>query len=184
MRTPEDTPSDADQIIREGTIASVDADTRMIVVELDDESLTPPIKWFEAGAGPMSTGTDPEIGEGVMLLCPGGEIGAARALRGLPRPGFPQIVKANTALVKYKDGTTLSYDWAAHQLVYTLAAGATFKVVAEAGVTFEGPLHCTGPITSDGEISGAEVKAGGIALGTHKHEKVAAGLVISGGPVA
>jgi phage baseplate assembly protein V len=43
----------------------------------------PPIRWIERRAGRTRTWSPPSQGEQVVLLCPGGEIGAAVALRGL-----------------------------------------------------------------------------------------------------
>lgn len=185
MRTPEDTLTDADQLIRYGTIASVDLDAGTIVVDLDDDSQTPAIRWFELAMGRKKTWVRPVQGEQVMLFCPAGEVSAAVALRGLASNAFPKPGDEADDLVTYEDGAKLSYDMASHTLTYALPAGATFKVTAPGGTTIDGPLHCTGAITSDGDMTAqGDVKAGSISLKSHKHSGVAAGSAQSGGPVA
>jgi phage baseplate assembly protein V len=177
MRTPEDTATDADQLIRFGAIASVDLAAARCVVELDDDALTGPIRWIEMRMGKTRTWSPPSEREQVVLLCPAGEIGAAIALRGLISDEFAALGDSLAELIEFLDGALLSYDPEGHALAFVLPGGATFRVVASGGATFEGPLHCTGDISTDGDV-----KAGGISLTSHKHSGVAAGGAISGGP--
>lgn len=178
MRTPEDTPTDADQLIRFGTIASVDLGAARCVVELDDDALTGPIRWIEMRMGKTRTWSPPSVGEQVVLLCPAGEIGAAVALRGLVSNAFVALGDSLTEIIEFLDGCALSYDPEAHALAFVLPGGATFRVVASGGTTLDGPLHCTGDISSDGDV-----KAGAISLTNHKHSGVAAGAAVSGVPL-
>lgn len=183
MRTPEDAPTDADQLIRFGAIASVDLAAARCVVELDDDSHTAPIRWIEFRAGKTRTWSPPSEGEQVAVLCPAGEIGAAVALRGLASDSFPPAGNSLTELIEFEDGATLSYDPAAHALAFALPAGATLTINAPGGVTitgdatFKGDLHCTGTVTADTDVVG-----GGKSLKAHKHGGVQAGSAQTGAP--
>ena len=179
MRTPEDTPTDPDQLIRFGTIASVDLGAGRCVVDLDDDSATPPIRWIEMRMGRTRTWSPPSVGEQVVLLCPAGEIGAAVALRGLASDAFGPLGDGLTEIVEFLDGARVSYDPEAHCLAVALPAGGAVRVVAPAGMRIEGDLECTGTISA-----ALDVIAAGISGKGHRHDKVQAGAAISGGPVA
>lgn len=179
MRTPEDTPTDPDQLIRFGTIASVDLGAARCVVTLDDDSASPPIRWIELRMGRTRTWSPPSDGEQVVLLCPAGEIGAAVALRGLASDAFGPLGDSLTEIVEFLDGARLSYDPEAHGLVIALPSGGAVRVVASGGVRIEGDLACTGTISADGDV-----QTNGISLKGHHHDKVQAGAALSGGPVA
>lgn len=179
MRTPEDTPTDADQLIRFGTIASVDLGAARCVVDLDDDSASPPIRWIETRAGQTRTWSPPSVGEQVLLFCPAGEIGAAVAMRGLSSDAFPALGDSLAEIVEFMDGARLSYDPEAHVLSVTLPDAGAVRIVAPGGLSVEGDLDCTGTITAT-----VDVLADGISGKGHRHNGVQSGAAISGGPVA
>lgn len=177
MRTPEDAPTDPDQLIRFGTIASVDLAAGRCVVSLDDDSQTSTIRWVEMRAGKTRTWSPPSQGEQIILLCPGGEIGAAVALRGVASDAYPPAGNSLTEIIgQYEDGAVISYDPVAHALACVLPAGATFHVVASK-TTFDGDLDCTGTITA-----AQDVLAGAVSLKSHKTTGVQPGTGLSGNP--
>ncbi|WP_408586578.1 phage baseplate assembly protein V [Novosphingobium sp.] len=201
MRTPESTPTDPDQLIRFGAIASVDLAAGRCTVTIDEDgasgdATTPPIRWFEARAGATRTWSPPSEGEQVMLLCPAGEIGSAVALRGLSSNANPPAGDSLTELIKFADGAVLSYDPEAHALSFMLPAGATMEVEADGGVTITGDVTVDGNMTVLGDVattgditlSGAltadgDVTGEGTSLHTHQHKGVTTGTGHTGGPV-
>lgn len=178
MRSPEDTPTDADQLIRFGVIESVDLGSGRCVVSLDDESRSPPIRWIEGRAGRTRTWSPPSEGEQVVLLCPAGEIGAAVALRGLSSNTFPAPGNSQIELIEFDDGAVFSYDPQAHALACILPAGGTAEITAPGGLTLNGDLVVKGKVSADGDVL-----VGSISLKGHKHSGVSAGSAQSGGPL-
>ncbi|RSU73162.1 phage baseplate assembly protein V [Sphingomonas sp. S-NIH.Pt3_0716] len=183
MRTPEDAPTDADQLIRFGTIASVDLAAARCVVDLDDDSHTAPIRWIELRAGKTRTWSPPSKGEQMVVFCPAGEIGAAVALRGLSSDAFPPAGATLKELIEFEDGAIMSYDPVAHAMEIVLPAGASLAITAPGGATITGDLtingevRCTGTVTADSDVVG-----GGKSLKGHKHTGVQAGGAQSGAP--
>jgi phage baseplate assembly protein V len=177
MRTPEDTPTDADQLIRFGTIASVDLGAARCTVSLDDDAVTGPVRWLEARMGQTRTWSPPSEGEQVLVLCPAGEIGAAVALRGLVSDAFPPPGNDLLEIMQFKDGAALSYDTDNHALAIILPNGGSLRVVAPGGVKVEGDLACTGAIKADGDVV-----AGTVSLQNHLTTGVTGGTGISGKP--
>jgi len=177
MRTPEDAPTDPDRLIRLGTVASVDLAGATCTVNLDSGVVAGPLKWIERRAGATRTWSPPSVGEQVMLICPGGEIGAGLVLRGIFSTAHPAPGNTLAELTEYADGAIISYDPVAHALTVTLPDGGTAAITAPGGVTITGPLHVTGPITSDADVTGA-----GTSLHTHHHTGVATGSGVTGAP--
>ncbi len=183
MRSPQDAPTDPDQLIRFGTIASVDLGAARCVVTLDDAAATGPIRWFEARAGATRTWSPPSIGEQVMVLCAGGEIGAAVALRGIASDANPPAGNSLVENITFSDGAVLSYDPAAHALAFALPAGGTMAITAPGGVTITGDLTINGDATATGTVTGqADVVAAGISGKGHHHGGITRGTALADGP--
>lgn len=207
MRSPEDAPTDADQLIRFGSVASVDLAAARCTVKFDDDVESAPIRWIESRHGATSTWTPPSVGEQVVLLCPAGEIGAGVALRGLSCAAFPPADNRAIDLVKFGDDAVLSYDAAAHEMIINLPAGATITATADGGVTINGPVTINGETVINGQTtvngdvqvngqvdvsgnigSGGTVNAsttvigGGVNLKTHRHSGVTTGSGTTGTP--
>ena len=191
MRTPEDAPTDADKLIRFGTIASVDLGAGTCTVTLDGEAdvVTPPVSWLERRMGATKTWSPPSEGEQGILLCPAGEIAAGIFLPGVRSNANPMPGTSETELVQFSDGTEVSYDPQAHALAVVLSDGGTLAVTAPGGGTFTGDLAITGNLTVSGDancagtVTGqADVVGGGKSLKGHKHTGVSPGTAISGAP--
>lgn len=180
MRTMQDAPTDPDQLIRLGTIASVDLASARCTVRLadGDDGETGPLPWKEGRAGETRTWSPPSIGEQVVLICAGGELGAGLVLRGLPCEAFPPVGNSLTELIRFSDGAILSYDPASHALAFTLPGGATMGIEADGGIAITGDITLTGKLTASDDVV-----AGGISLKSHKHGGVQAGGAQTGGPV-
>ena len=169
MRTSEDTPTDADNLIRLGTIASVDLAAKRCVVALEDGVESPPLRWLERRMGETRTHSPPSVGEEVVLLCPAGEIGGGVVVGGLSNTRFPSPASTAIDLIRFADGAVLSYDPAAHAASLTLPGGGTLNITADVNVT--GTLTAT-----------VDVVGGGKSLKGHKHGGVQAGSAQTGAP--
>lgn len=178
MRTPEDTETDADGLIRLGKVASVDLAAARCTVSFDDEAESPPLRWIEGAAGTTRTWSPPSIGEQVMLLCPGGEIAAAVALRGLVSTAHPALGNSLRELTRFSDGAEIAYDPETHELEAILPAGATLALVADGGITITGDIILTGKLTASDDVIAA-----GKSLKGHKHGGVQTGSGQTGTPV-
>lgn len=183
-------------LIRYGTVATVDAATARVVVSLGGLT-TKPIPWLAPRAGATRTWSPPSPGEQVLVLSPGGNLGAAVALTGIFYDAFtkPGEATVDNVVIAFGDGAVLLYDQAAHVLKGTLPAGGRVEVAAPGGLhlvgdvdidgafhvtqaaTFDATLHTAQDITSD-----ADVKAGDISLRNHPHDKVQPGGGMSGKP--
>jgi phage baseplate assembly protein V len=96
------------------------------------------IQWFALFAGETSDWLAPSIGEGVMLLCPSGDLSQGIALRGFYSEDFPPpSTDPNKHVRKYRDGALVEYDFAAHSLKANLPAGATVLIVAPGAVNVQ-----------------------------------------------
>lgn len=182
MRSPESTPSDPDELIRFGRIASVDLVAARCTVTIDEdgasgEAVSGPIRWIESRAGATRTWSPPTVGEEVVLLCPSGTIGNAVALRGLANADNPAAGDTLTELITFTDGAVLSYDPEAHALVIELPGSGTLAITAPGGITIDGDVEITGTLTASEDVIG-----GGKSLKTHKHTGVQAGSSETGEP--
>lgn len=184
-RTPEDTPTDPDALIRIGIVASVDLATGTCTVTLDDGdgAITQPIRWLHPRMGSTKAWSPPSVGEQGLVLCPGGEIGAAVFVGGLHSNAFPPPLDEATPLLRFSDGATLSYDPQAHELLLQLPSGATTVLVSDGGVDIVGDVSISGNVTvSETLTANTDVVGGGKSLKDHRHTGVAAGGAQSGPP--
>jgi phage baseplate assembly protein V len=177
MRTPEDHPTDADDLIRIGTVASVDLADGRCTVLFDDDSESGPIRWQAARMGAIRVWVPPSEGEQVFVLCPAGEVAGASIVGSVPSDDNPPPATTNVALIDFADGAVLQYDPTSHALTFTLPGGGTLGIVADGGVTIEGDVNVTGTLTATTDVVG-----GGKSLKGHKHTGVQAGGGISGAP--
>lgn len=171
-RTPEDTPTDPDALIRVGIVASVDvqAGTCTVTLDEDDGAETQAIRWLHARMGDTKIWLPPAVGEQVLVLCPGGEIGAAIAIGGIHSNAFPPPIDEATPLLRFADGATLSYDPTAHELLMQLPSGATTVLVSDGGVDIVGNVAIEGDVTVSGTMTATtDVIGGGKHLKTHTH---------------
>lgn len=182
MRSPESTPSDPDELIRFGRIASVDLAAARCTVTIDEdgasgEAVTGPIRWIEGRAGSTRTWSPPSVGEEVVLLCPGGQLGLAVALRGLANADNSPAGTTLTELITFADGAVLSYDPEGHALAFALPTDATLAITASGGITIEGDITLTGSLTASDDVV-----ASGKSLKTHTHGGVQVGSSETGAP--
>lgn len=183
MTEQEDIPADVSDLIRIGTITSVDLAAKRCTVtygdDEDGEAETPPVRWLAARAGRTKVSSPPSIGEQVVLLCPDGQIAAGVALLGLEQDSFPlPIAKADETIMEYPDGALIGYDAETHALTAILPAGGTAMIDAAGGITLRGNVTVEGTVTVSDDVT-----AGGVSLKNHKHGNVQAGAAQTGTPV-
>lgn len=178
MRTPEDTPTDPDALVRYGVVASVDHATGHCTVELDDGVISPPLPWLAPRMGETKVWLPPSVGEQVKVTCPGGEIGAGCVSGGLPCDANPAPSSTATPLIRFKDGAVISYDPEASELLIQLPSGATTVLASDGGVDIVGDVNVMGKLTASDDLL-----AGSVSLKNHKHGGVQAGGAQSGAPV-
>ncbi|CDO35821.1 putative baseplate assembly protein v (Gpv) [Novosphingobium sp. KN65.2] len=178
MRTPQDTPTDPDALLRYVTIASVDLAAARCTVTIDEGVESPPLPWLAPRMGEISAWLPPSVGEQALLLCPGGEIGAGIIVGALPSTANPAPIDEPVALIRFKDGASLSYDPDAHELLLQLPSGATTVLASDGGIDVIGDINLTGKLTASDDVV-----AGGISLTGHKHAGVQSGASQSGTPV-
>lgn len=182
MRSPESTPSDPDELIRFGRIASVDLAAARCTVTLDEDGAsgdaeTGPIRWIEGRAGQTRTWSPPSVGEEVVLLCPGGMIGSAVALRGLANNDYPPAGNSLIEGVIYADGAVLSYDPEEHILSISLPTHGAIEIAAPGDITINGNVAITGRLTASDDVI-----ASGKSLKNHTHGGVQSGSSQTGAP--
>ncbi|MGE5563129.1 MAG: phage baseplate assembly protein V [Bacillota bacterium] len=182
MRAPTASSHDSglDEMVRFGTIADVDLSTGHCTVDTGDVQ-TQAIRWQEVRAGDTRTWSPPTVGEQVILLCPGGQIEGAIALRGVHQDKYPPAGSSLRELITFKDGAEIAYDPEAHVLDAKLPGGGTVNIVSTGGVTIDasdGGVHIKGDVTVEGDVT-----ADGVSLKQHTHEQVQPGDGFSGKPV-
>lgn len=178
-RTPEDTPTDPDALIRVGVVTSVDLAQATCTVTLDDDGAeTHGIPWLHARMGDTKVWCPPSVGEQGLVVCPGGEIGAAVFVGGLHSSTYPPPIDEATPLLRFADGATLSYDPVAHELLMQLPSGGTTVLVSDGGIDLVGDVAITGTLTAS-----VDVIADGKSLKSHRHPGVTAGSAQTGAPV-
>lgn len=178
MRTPEDTPTDPDALARYAIVASVDLASAHCTVTLDDGVTSPPLPWLATRMGDTKVWLPPSVGEQVLLVCPGGEIGAGIVFGGVPSDAQPAPIDEPVALIRFKDGAVISYDPDASELLIQLPSGATTVLASDGGVDIVGDVNVMGKLTAS-----EDVLAGSVSLKNHKHSGVQAGGAQSGAPV-
>lgn len=193
MRTPEDTATDPDALLRCGRVQSVDLSAARCTVMLDDEdgAESPPLRWIAPRMGELAkVWLPPSVGEQVVVLCPGGEIGSGLVLGGIACNANPAPIDEPLALIRFSDGAILSYDPEAHELLIQLPAGATTVLMSDGGVDITGNVNITGKVdvsdnvTVTGKVTASvDVVGGGKSLKTHKHGEVTSGTSLTGAPV-
>jgi phage baseplate assembly protein V len=191
---PEDIPADLATLVRIGTVTAVDLASARCTVRYgdpddDEPGETPPIRWLTARAGATRVWSPPSIGEQVLLLSPGGQVGSAIALTGIVQDAFPALGSSEAEMIEFADGARITYDAQAGALTAILPAGATAEIEAPGGIILRGPVTIEGDVTIEGAVDVSEtvtaaddVIAAGKSLKSHRHTAVAAGSSQSGPP--
>jgi len=167
-------------LIHRGLVVSVDLQNAVAKVQVG-EVQTAPLPWLTARAGGDITWWAPEAGEHVAVLCPGGSLSQGVIIGSLYSGSKPAPSQsADQIVTKYSDGTTITYDRAAHtftvQAVGAVAINVqgnatvtaqTVTLNAQGGMTLAGALTINGDLTLNGKVAGTLKVAGDVhATGT------------------
>lgn len=140
-------------LLRVGTIESVDLDAARAVARLNDDLSTPALPWLVARAHEEIVWDAPAVGEQVIVLAPMGDLEQAVILGGIYSNGFPAPAsEAARTLRVHADGAEDEYDSEAHRRRITLPANGEL-VVSIGGTTLT--LR-----NGEAEIDAAEVLLG------------------------
>lgn len=156
-----------ENLIRIGTIHSIDHAAVRVRVQTG-LLVTQWLPWLEHRAGQTTTWDPPTVGEQVTILSPSGEPAGGIVLRGLHSTAIqPPSHSADTHVIKFPDGTIVSYNHAAgvHEALYPDGAEIRYAhhsshleavgiitglVQASTSITLDTPLtHITGQCVID-----------------------------------
>lgn len=116
-------------IIRFGTIASVDLNAATCRVKLDDTHTTGDLSWQTQRAGKVRTWSPPSIGEQVMIISPAGDLTQGIVMHSIYQNAHPApSANADEHVVDYGDGTVTTYNTATHTLRVDCAS--TVEIIA------------------------------------------------------
>ena len=187
-RPTEDIPLDPNALLDFGTVVSVDLGAARCIVRLgdpdEDDSETPPIRWFTFAAGETRVWRPPSVGEMGLVFKPDGQLANAVFIAGLVQDAFPPVGNSQIERIEWADGSRIDYDPQGHAFDINLSAGATARIVAPGGLTIDADVTINGDVQVNGTLTATtDVIGGGKSLKTHKHKDVQAGSAQSGEPV-
>ncbi len=150
-----------ENLIRLGTVAQVRHEGPPRCRVKSGNLLTDWLPWMTSRAGADSTWWAPEVGEQVIVLSPGGNVGAGVVLPALNSDHHPAPGKSgDVARFAFADGTVIEYDRAVHVLhvsgPHLIKLRASGQVQLDGDVYVRGDLHVTGSIRADRRIMGAQ----------------------------
>lgn len=150
-----------ENLVRLGTVAQVRHAGPPRCRVKSGNLLTDWLPWLTSRAGEDSTWWAPEVGEQVIVLSPGGNVGAGVVLPALnsdhhPAPGQ----SGDVARVTFGDGVVVEYDRAVHVLrvsaPHLIKLQATGQIQIDGDAYVHGDLHVTGNIRADRRIMGVQ----------------------------
>jgi len=165
MHDPADLARQIGDVIRFGTIASVDYAAATCAVRIGD-ILTDEICRLAFRAGGTAAWSPPTIGEQCLYLCPEGDTAAGVSLVGVYSSENPAPSASETAtLLRFADGAEIRYDSATHELAAVLPAGA--RAILEApDIELRGNVRMTGKLNAEADVAiGGKAVAQGDVVG-------------------
>ncbi len=187
-------------IVRFGTIASLDETNALVTVSIDDETETFTLPWVTPRAGGDVSWWAPEVGEQVVILSPSGELANGVVLPSIFQDAHPQNANSKDVhRTTYGDGTVVEYDRAAHALKIDTSASngnvtintgsgnvavncQAANVKASSSVKLDSPaVHCTGTLTVDGLLTYKAGMSG--SGGTGSTATIVGNINVTGGEI-
>lgn len=144
-------------LIRIGTIESVDAAAARCRVKIDD-LITGPLPWQAAHAGMARSWSAPSVGEQVVILSPFGDFAQAVVIRSVYQASHPAPSSdPDKYITDYGDGTAVTYDAATHTLRVDCAGDVLIRAAGhvDLGDTGGAPVARVGDMVSVGAGSSA-----------------------------
>lgn len=170
-------------LVREGTVVSVDHAAGMARVEFADDLTTGDIPWLSTRAGSTRAWSPPASGEQVVVLAPEADSARGIIIGSLSSDARPHPADDGSTVTEFEDGARVAYDPATHALSAILPGGATVRIEAAGGITLKGDVVIDGDVRSTGTITAdTDVIGAGKSLKSHVHLGVQAGGALSGKP--
>jgi len=183
MSDPADNQRLIGDIVREGTVESVDLAKGTCRFKTGD-LVTGDVPWLAARSGATKRWSPPSVGEQGLLICPEGDTERGIVLPGLFSNAHPSPSSEDVDLTEYADGARIGYDPSTHALTAILPGGATARIEADGGLSIKGPVSIEGKVTVSETIDAeGEITGNGVKLSKHHHDKVKTGTDQSGDPV-
>jgi phage baseplate assembly protein V len=131
-------------LIRFGTIADINHDTQRVRVKVG-ENVTTWRPWITFRAGDAQTWFPPSLGEQVIVLSPEGDFANAAILPAIYSDKYKSpSTNPEHNTTRYKDGTVVQYDSAAHTLTATLSDGTSVTLAPSKVTSNAEDTECTG----------------------------------------
>lgn len=183
MADPTDIQRLVGDLLREGTIESVDLGAGTCRVRLADDLVTGPIPWAASRIGDTRVWSPPSVGEQVLVAAPEGDTLRAIVIGALRSDAHPHPANDGSTLIEFADGAKVLYDPASHTLDAVLPDGGKANIEAKGGIRLVGPVTIVGSVDIDGAVEATgDVVGAGKSLRDHVHTKVQAGGSVSGPP--
>jgi len=152
-------------IVRFGTVASVNTSSKTCRVKLNDTLTTGDLPWAVRRAGRVRTASAPSVGEQVTVIAPAGELSQAVVFLAIYQSAFDApSTDPDDDWVQYADGAVIHYNQRSHSLQASLPAGGTVTVQADGGITLIGDVTINGTLHTTGDTV-----AGSVSLQQHVH---------------
>lgn len=181
-------------LIRIGTVSEVNLDDGLCRVDTG-QNTTGWLHWLTSRAGKTRSWNAPSVGEQVLILCLGGELGTGFVLPGIFSDASPAPSASADALHwSFPDGAVIEYEPETGALIATGIQTATIKAAVK--ILFDSPeVECTahlkaktfdfsegGKMTGDVEHSGGKLASNGVIVDDHDHGGVQRGGSRTDGP--
>lgn len=166
-----------ENLIRTGTVHSVQHDRPSRVRVQTGELVTDWLPWIELRAGGTVTWNPPTPGEQVLVFSPGGELAAGVVLSGMYSDAHEApSSSASEHITTYPDGARTAYDHESgtlhvsgiRQLIVEVSDAAHFTAPQ---ISIQGDIALTGSLIQ----TGGDLSSNGKVLHTHKHKEAGAG---------
>lgn len=161
------------RLIRPGVVTEIDLDRALVRVryaEAPDEAVSGWLPWLATRAGGDRTWWAPEVGEGVVMLAPGGEMASAVVIGALYQesPHDAPSSSADEHVVEYATGAKVVHDRAAKTFTVTTAGGHVVEIDDDANVSVDGDVLADGDVR-DGSATTSTMAAMRAAFNAHTH---------------
>jgi len=130
-----------ENIVRRGRVHSVDTAAARVKVDLGENLVTDWLPFFATRAGQDRTWWAPSLGEQVVVFSESGETTNGVVLTSIYQSDYPHPEHdAAKAVVRFKDGTVISYDHDANSFTIDVSpASGSITIKAGAKVTVRAP---------------------------------------------
>jgi phage baseplate assembly protein V len=182
MADPADIQRLIGDLVREGTVVSVDLPAGTARVRFADDLTTGDIPWQCGRSGKTRVWSPPSVGEQVSVLSPEADTARGVIVGSLSSDAHPHAAQDGSTRIDFEDGAWCGYDPGSGDFTVMVGAGKA-TIIARGGVRLVGPVRIEGDIDLQGAMTATnDVVADGKSLKNHVHTGVQAGGALSGKP--